>query len=103
MLAPETAVLHLFNMYGPGQTGPYAGVISKFVERAKRGLSPVIYGNDPRLHTCGRRGPFRRNRPRPRRRWRLQRGDWQSRLDKRTSYHYDALGWAERRASLRPA
>jgi UDP-glucose 4-epimerase len=45
MLAPGAAVLRLFNVYGPGQTGPYAGVISKFVERAKRGLSPVIYGD----------------------------------------------------------
>jgi UDP-glucose 4-epimerase len=38
-------VLRLFNVYGPGQTGPYAGVVSKFVERAKRGLPPVIYGD----------------------------------------------------------
>ncbi len=45
MLAPEAAVLRLFNVYGPGQTGPYAGVVSKFVERAKRGLPPVIYGD----------------------------------------------------------
>jgi UDP-glucose 4-epimerase len=45
MLAPGAAVLRLFNVYGPGQTGPYAGVITKFVERAKRGLPPVIYGD----------------------------------------------------------
>jgi UDP-glucose 4-epimerase len=45
MLAPGAAVLRLFNVYGPGQTGTYAGVISKFVERAKRGLPPVIYGD----------------------------------------------------------
>ena len=45
MLAPGAAVLRLFNVYGPGQTGPYAGVIAKFVERAKRGLPPVIYGD----------------------------------------------------------
>ena len=45
MLAPGAAVLRLFNVYGPSQTGPYAGVISKFVERAKRGLPPVIYGD----------------------------------------------------------
>jgi UDP-glucose 4-epimerase len=38
-------VLRLFNVYGPGQTGPYAGVVSKFVERAKRGLPPVIHGD----------------------------------------------------------
>jgi UDP-glucose 4-epimerase len=45
MLAPGAAVLRLFNVYGPGQTGAYAGVISKFIERAKRGLPPVIYGD----------------------------------------------------------
>jgi UDP-glucose 4-epimerase len=45
MLAPGAAVLRLFNVYGPGQTGTYAGVVSKFVERAKRGLPPVIYGD----------------------------------------------------------
>ncbi|MFP3200291.1 MAG: SDR family NAD(P)-dependent oxidoreductase [Thermoproteus sp.] len=45
MLAPGAAALRLFNVYGPGQTGPYAGVITKFIERAKRGLPPVIYGD----------------------------------------------------------
>jgi UDP-glucose 4-epimerase len=45
MLAPGAAVLRLFNVYGPGQTGTYAGVVSKFVERAKRGLPLVIYGD----------------------------------------------------------
>jgi UDP-glucose 4-epimerase len=45
MLVPKAAVLRLFNVYGPGQTGPYAGVITKFIERAKRGLPPVIYGD----------------------------------------------------------
>jgi UDP-glucose 4-epimerase len=45
MLAPGAAVLRLFNVYGPGQTGPYAGVVSKFIERAKGGLPPVIYGD----------------------------------------------------------
>jgi len=45
MLTPEAAVLRLFNVYGPGQTGPYAGVITKFIERAKKGLPPVIYGD----------------------------------------------------------
>jgi UDP-glucose 4-epimerase len=29
MLLRDLAVLRLFNVYGPGQTGPYAGVISK--------------------------------------------------------------------------
>jgi len=45
MLTPGAAVLRLFNVYGPGQTGPYAGVITKFLERARRGLPPVIYGD----------------------------------------------------------
>ena len=45
MLVPGAAVLRLFNVYGPGQTGPYAGVITKFLERARRGLPPVIYGD----------------------------------------------------------
>ena len=45
MLAPGAAVFRLFNVYGPGQAGPYAGVVSKFIERAKRGLPPVIYGD----------------------------------------------------------
>jgi len=45
MLAPGAAVLRLFNVYGPGQTGPYAGVVSKFIERAKRGLPPAVYGD----------------------------------------------------------
>lgn len=45
MLAPGAAALRLFNVYGPGQTGPYAGVITRFIERAKRGLPPVIYGD----------------------------------------------------------
>ena len=45
MLTPGAAVLRLFNVYGPGQTGPYASVITKFLERARRGLPPVIYGD----------------------------------------------------------
>jgi len=45
MLAPGATALRLFNVYGPGQTGPYAGVITRFIERAKRGLPPVIYGD----------------------------------------------------------
>jgi len=45
MLAPKTAVLRLFNVYGPSQTGLYAGVIAKFLERAKRGLPPVVFGD----------------------------------------------------------
>jgi len=49
MLAPGAAVLRLFNAYGPGQTGTYAGVVSKFIERAKRGLLPVIYGDGTQI------------------------------------------------------
>uniref|UniRef100_A0A7C3SPJ7 NAD-dependent epimerase/dehydratase family protein n=1 Tax=Thermofilum pendens TaxID=2269 RepID=A0A7C3SPJ7_THEPE len=37
--------LRLFNVYGPGQSTAYAGVVSRFVERAARGLPPVIYGD----------------------------------------------------------
>lgn len=39
------AAARLFNVYGPGQTGPYAGVITKFIERARAGLPPVIFGS----------------------------------------------------------
>lgn len=41
----KAAVVRPFNIYGPGQTGPYAGVITKFVERAKRRDPPVIFGD----------------------------------------------------------
>ncbi len=39
------AILRIFNVYGPGQTGSYAGVVSKFIKRVKKGLSPIIYGD----------------------------------------------------------
>ena len=39
------AVMRLFNVYGPGQTGAYAGVISKFIERVARGEPPIIFGD----------------------------------------------------------
>jgi len=45
MLTPRVAVLRLFNVYGPGQTGPYAGVVTRFLERAREGLPPVIFGD----------------------------------------------------------
>jgi UDP-glucose 4-epimerase len=45
MLTERLTVLRLFNVYGPGQSGPYAGVITKFMQRAKRGQPPVIYGD----------------------------------------------------------
>jgi len=41
----KKAILRIFNVYGPGQTGSYAGVVSKFIERVKRGLPPIIYGD----------------------------------------------------------
>jgi len=56
MLAPETAVLRLFNVYGPGQTGPYAGVVSKFIKRAKRGLSRSSTATRPRPRRRRRTG-----------------------------------------------
>ena len=40
-----TAIMRLFNVYGPGQTGAYAGVISKFIERVVRGEPPIIFGD----------------------------------------------------------
>ena len=41
----EVVVLRLFNVYGPGQNPAYAGVITRFVERAVRGEPPIIYGD----------------------------------------------------------
>ncbi len=38
-------ILRLFNVYGPGQRSSYAGVITKFLERALQGLPPVIFGD----------------------------------------------------------
>lgn len=38
-------ILRPFNVYGPGQNSAYAGVIMRFIERVKRGLPPVIYGD----------------------------------------------------------
>lgn len=39
------AIVRPFNVYGLGQSGSYTGVISKFVERVRRGEPPVIYGD----------------------------------------------------------
>lgn len=36
--------LRLFNVYGLGQTKEYAGVITKFADRIRGNLPPVIYG-----------------------------------------------------------
>ncbi|MEM2742014.1 MAG: NAD-dependent epimerase/dehydratase family protein [Nitrososphaeria archaeon] len=38
-------ILRLFNVYGLGQTGAYAGVITNFIENAKNGKPPIIYGD----------------------------------------------------------
>ncbi|MEA1985232.1 MAG: GDP-mannose 4,6-dehydratase [Euryarchaeota archaeon] len=42
-----TASIRPFNIYSPRQdpSNPYSGVISKFMERARAGLPPRIYGN----------------------------------------------------------
>ncbi|AET33446.1 NAD-dependent epimerase/dehydratase family protein [Pyrobaculum ferrireducens] len=45
MLTKRLTVARLFNVYGPGQTGPYAGVITKFIQRVKEGKPPVIFGD----------------------------------------------------------
>lgn len=37
--------LRYFNVYGRGQTGSYAGVITQFMRRLERGMSPVINGD----------------------------------------------------------
>ncbi len=36
--------LRYFNIYGKGQTGSYAGVITKFINNLKRKKSPIIFG-----------------------------------------------------------
>ena len=42
----ETVCLRYFNAYGPRQTtGQYAGVISRFFDRLKNKLPPIIYGD----------------------------------------------------------
>ncbi|MEM4808963.1 MAG: NAD-dependent epimerase/dehydratase family protein [Desulfurococcaceae archaeon] len=38
-------ILRLFNVYGPGQSGAYAGVVGAFIERALRNKPLVIYGD----------------------------------------------------------
>ncbi|WP_100182768.1 NAD-dependent epimerase/dehydratase family protein [Candidatus Nitrosotenuis aquarius] len=37
--------LRYFNIYGKGQTGSYAGVITKFINNLKEKRQPVIFGN----------------------------------------------------------
>jgi UDP-glucose 4-epimerase len=42
----DTVVLRLFNVYGPRQErSPYGGVISRFIERLRKGLAPIIFGD----------------------------------------------------------
>ncbi|WP_342821488.1 NAD-dependent epimerase/dehydratase family protein [Desulfurococcus sp.] len=38
-------ILRLFNVYGPGQSSSYAGVVTVFLEKASRGEPLVIYGD----------------------------------------------------------
>ncbi|MGB9709197.1 NAD-dependent epimerase/dehydratase family protein [Infirmifilum uzonense] len=38
-------VLRLFNVYGPGQSSAYAGVISRFIEQALESQRLIIYGD----------------------------------------------------------
>ncbi|MCS7096339.1 MAG: NAD-dependent epimerase/dehydratase family protein [Nitrososphaerota archaeon] len=39
------AILRLFNVYGPGQSSAYAGVITRFIERLSVNKPPIIYGD----------------------------------------------------------
>lgn len=41
----SVAILRIFNVYGPGQSGSYAGVITRFIERILRGQPLMIYGD----------------------------------------------------------
>jgi UDP-glucose 4-epimerase len=42
----ESAVLRLFNTFGPGQTlSPYVGVVTIFVNRLRAGQAPIIFGD----------------------------------------------------------
>ena len=41
----ETVCLRYFNVYGPRQTGEYAGVMIKFIERIRANQPPIIYGD----------------------------------------------------------
>ncbi|MCV0411872.1 NAD-dependent epimerase/dehydratase family protein [Nitrosarchaeum sp.] len=41
--------LRYFNVYGEGQTGSYAGVITKFLNRLKEKKSPIIFGTGTQL------------------------------------------------------
>jgi UDP-glucose 4-epimerase len=41
----EYIILRLFNVYGPGQSGAYAGVITRFMENVSRGKPPIVHGD----------------------------------------------------------
>lgn len=41
--------LRYFNVYGEGQTGSYAGVITKFLNRLKEKKTPIIFGSGTQL------------------------------------------------------
>jgi nucleoside-diphosphate-sugar epimerase len=41
----STVVLRYFNVYGPGQSNRYAGVITHFVKEVLHGKPPVIFGD----------------------------------------------------------
>ena len=41
----ETVCLRYFNVYGARQSGEYAGVMTKFMERLRANKPPVIYGD----------------------------------------------------------
>lgn len=41
----ETVSLRYFNVYGHRQTGEYAGVMIKFMERLRNNQAPIIYGD----------------------------------------------------------
>ncbi|MFQ6129916.1 MAG: NAD-dependent epimerase/dehydratase family protein [Candidatus Hadarchaeaceae archaeon] len=41
----ETVCLRHFNVYGTRQTGEYAGVMTKFMERLRDNRPPIIYGD----------------------------------------------------------
>lgn len=41
----DAFIFRLFNVYGLGQSLEYAGVIVKFIERVRKGLPPIIFGD----------------------------------------------------------
>ena len=41
--------LRYFNIFGKGQTGSYAGVITQFIRKLKENKSPIIFGNGSQI------------------------------------------------------